>query len=219
MNSVLEKQSKKLDLDSLLTETHSHLSEGLKSGTGMSIRERAAVLASLGVPQDSQKWQEVVAQNEHKYLVFQIAEQMFGFPLKNVHMIQAMPKYTPIPNADESLIGMASLLGEIIAILDFATLMGMPTNDLHHSKRMIQMRRTELDSECTFAVDSIVGMRVINPEEINRYESVEEDEESSENFFRGTASLPSGEVILIDVDALLDSTRLLSNTSVFGSNK
>jgi purine-binding chemotaxis protein CheW len=59
-----------------------------------------------------------------KALVLPLGEEHYGFPLTSVQQVISDPRVTRLPVADEALLGLVNVRGEIVPLFDLAVLAG-----------------------------------------------------------------------------------------------
>ncbi len=67
--------------------------------------------------------------NPGKYVVFGLGEEQFGLPIENVQQILKSSKVTKIPRAPKDIVGLFSLRGTTIPIVDTSNVLSVPSNE------------------------------------------------------------------------------------------
>ncbi|WP_379135330.1 chemotaxis protein CheW [Paenibacillus sp. sgz500958] len=70
-------------------------------------------------------------------VVFKVAEEEFAFRISHVKEIIRVPSMTNIPHAANHIIGMCSLRGELLPVMDSRQLFGLPAQELNENSRII----------------------------------------------------------------------------------
>lgn len=101
------------------------------------------------------------------YVVFKLAGERYGISLDAVREIGRVPPVTPIPGADHFVVGVCSLRGNIVAIIDLHTLFELDGEDeILAGNRMLIL--SHADMLAGLLVDAIEGVlhidnRVLDP--------------------------------------------------------
>lgn len=76
-------------------------------------------------------------ENTRKYLTFDIGNERYGLLLTEVRETIRMPRITEIPRAPKYLLGLVSLRGNMVPIIDLRHRLSLDTSALSHSSRII----------------------------------------------------------------------------------
>lgn len=136
---------------------------------------------------------------EMQLVAFKVGREEFGVDVKKVEGVISLVDVTRMPRAPEFVEGIINLRGQIVAVVDLASRLGIQACDRASTTRIVVVE----------ARDVKVGLIVDTPEVINiRMEDVEAsptlttgDIESS--FIRGVVKLEDRLLILLDVDRVL----------------
>jgi purine-binding chemotaxis protein CheW len=145
-------------------------------------RQRAVRLAKVGEP--GQVSAVVPA------LVFRLARERYAIELEEVSEALPFARCTRAPGSPPHFRGVVNLRGELRAVLDLATLLGLSENGDRDSGFVLMLRRP--GREIGLKVDAIEELREIRPEELSV--------PAEGNYVKGIAS---GTVMLLNVDAVL----------------
>lgn len=77
-----------------------------------------------------------------RYVVFQVADQLYAIPAASVEEIVPIAELTQSPGAPPILSGFLDISGEIIAVVSFRRLWGMPDRQPELYTPLILLRRT-----------------------------------------------------------------------------
>jgi purine-binding chemotaxis protein CheW len=89
-------------------------------------------------------------------IVFLLDGTGYAIPIRNVLELDAMPRITAVPNVPGFVRGITNLRGEIIAVLDLRTLLGMDRNDAPARGRILIVRTAD-QLIAALAVDDVRG--------------------------------------------------------------
>lgn len=133
-------------------------------------------------------------------LLFTIAGEQYALPIESIVEIARSRATTRVPNADESVIGILSLRGTVVTILDIRRKLGHPAQQTTTDDTRVIV--VEFRGEtCGFVVDRVSRVVRVNPEEIENHPVVSSSEQSE--FIRGVFQYGQKLSILLDLDRLL----------------
>ena len=89
-------------------------------------------------------------------IVFLLDGTGYAIPIRNVLELDAMPRITVVPNVPGFVRGITNLRGEIVAVLDLRTLLGMQRTDASQRGRILIVRTADQLS-AALAVDDVRG--------------------------------------------------------------
>lgn len=143
--------------------------------------------------------QRFAVSREKQLVAFKVGREEFGVDVKKVEGVISLVDVTRMPRAPEFVEGIINLRGQIIAVVDLASRLGIQAGERTSSTKIVVVE----------ARDVKVGLVVDTPEVINiSMEDVEAsptlaagDIESS--FIRGVVKLDERLLILLDVDRVL----------------
>lgn len=72
-----------------------------------------------------------------KLVVFRVNEEEFALRIVNIKEIIRIPSITKVPNVPEYVVGLCSLRGSLLPIVNCRSLFGMPAQDFNESSRII----------------------------------------------------------------------------------
>ncbi|MCD6583180.1 MAG: chemotaxis protein CheW [Candidatus Omnitrophica bacterium] len=139
-------------------------------------------------------------QEEVQLVVFRLGEEEFGVNIHQVREIVRLVPITPIPRAPEFIEGVVNLRGQILAVMDLAKRLDVPSKPRSEKTRIVVV---ELE-------DNVVGMIVDEVSEVLRIPTskVEKtpqiiESEISQRYITGVGKLEDRLLILIDLAAIL----------------
>lgn len=142
---------------------------------------------------------------EMQLVAFKVGSEEFGVDVKKVEGVISLVDITRMPKAPHFVEGIINLRGQIIAVVDLASRLGIVSSERGPATRIVVVEALEVK----------VGLTVDSPEVINvNREDIEAspalaggDVESS--FIKGVVKMGERLLILLDVDRVLsDEERL-----------
>lgn len=79
----------------------------------------------------------VVPESVHEYLAFSIDDEIFAVPLSAVREILKVPPVCPVPRASRDVLGIISVRGRIISVLDLRRLLNSRPRDPDKHTRVL----------------------------------------------------------------------------------
>jgi len=70
-------------------------------------------------------------------VVFRVEDEEFALKISNVKEILRVPSITKLPNTPEHILGLCSLRGQLLPVMDCRKLFGIPDRDFNESSRII----------------------------------------------------------------------------------
>ncbi|HET8540506.1 MAG TPA: chemotaxis protein CheW [Anaeromyxobacter sp.] len=126
-----------------------------------------------------------------RHVVFRVASERYALPLSAVReVVVPQPPFARVPRASEAVRGVMNLRGRVVAVVDLATLVGLPPQPLEpgtghvlildHGKRALG-----------FLIGAVLGVDAIPP-----------PADAPGGLVRGVAAASGGAVTLLGADAL-----------------
>jgi purine-binding chemotaxis protein CheW len=105
-----------------------------------------------------------------RYVLFDLGATRYAVAIEGVAETGEVPKWTAVPNVPPWVRGVANLRGEILALIDLRTLLGLPRQEREVSARLVVVRHPEGGGATVgWIVDAIRGMAVITKSEIEEH--------------------------------------------------
>ncbi|MCD6228206.1 MAG: chemotaxis protein CheW [Candidatus Omnitrophica bacterium] len=144
-------------------------------------------------------------EEEIQLVVFKLGEEELGVNIHQVREIVRLVPITPIPRAPEFIEGVVNLRGQVLAVMDLAKRLDIPSKPRSEKTRIVVV---ELE-------DNAVGMIVDEVSEVLRIPTskVEKtpqliESEISQRYITGVGKLKDRLLILIDLVAILSAEEL-----------
>ena len=113
-----------------------------------------------GGPEEHREGPEAEARTE--VLAVEAAGETYGLGIEAVAEILLMRPLTPVPRTPPFVLGVASLRGTVIPVLDLALRLGLPPGPEARSSRIVAVRDGE--ERVGFRVDRVRGVVRVSPE-------------------------------------------------------
>jgi purine-binding chemotaxis protein CheW len=118
-----------------------------------------------------------------------VADEHYALPVADVLEVAELGDITPVPGAGAAMLGVRNLRGQVLPVVDLATLFGLPPAD---PERIVIAERGGL--RAGLAVDTVAGVEQLP----------EASEEVDSRHLTGAALADGALVGVIDVESVLD---------------
>ncbi|MDD9912734.1 MAG: chemotaxis protein CheW [Alphaproteobacteria bacterium] len=143
--------------------------------------------------------------NGNQFLTFTLQEETYGVDILKVQEIRGWSEPTPIPNAPEFIRGVMNLRGEIVPILDMRRRFQM--DETSFTKYTVIVVVNVRERTIGMTVDAVSDVMDITVEDMKDAPDFGTSIDAS--FIRGLAASEEKMVILLDIDAMLQSCELV----------
>ncbi len=134
-----------------------------------------------------------------QWVTFCIGEETYGIAVMQVREVIRVSDITPVPGADEHILGIINLRGNVVTVLDMHRQLALPPSDLTDQSRIII---SESDEQVIgLLVDSVAEVVYLKASEVEVRPNVGNEEGAK--FIRGVHSEGEQLLILVDVDQML----------------
>lgn len=140
-------------------------------------------------------------QTGEKYVVFELDGKSYAVHSHQVAEVFAAPAVAPLPNAPAWLSGIASLRGEVTAVVDLRRLWRRQTDAPSRMKSVV-LRSAKSDARAAFLIDRLGEIVTLAPQDIS-FSAADFEASFPAVFGRATAS--GRELFLLDAETLLAS--------------
>ncbi len=138
-------------------------------------------------------------------LSFALAGEGYAVDLGAIQEIVVPPPVTPVPRAARSVLGVCSVRGQLVTVVDLRHCLGLPT-EAPTRRRRILLGRTEDDEVMGLLVDEVRQVVRLLPSELELTATGPGSELS--DYVRGIGRPESGEVlVLLEMKAILQRGR------------
>ena len=144
-----------------------------------------------------------------EYLAFRMAEELYAVPISYVKEILKPPPLTPVPRANGDVLGVVSVRGRIVTVIDLRRRMGLPQGPATRRSRVL-LAEVEVELGGTgervgLYVDEVLSVYRLAEGEIESASSALGSELSG---FVAGIGRPGGEmVVLLDLHPILGAPR------------
>lgn len=132
-----------------------------------------------------------------RLVVFDIEGQRYALLLNNVERVLPMVAVSPLPQAPAVVLGVMTLHGQVIPVLDLRRRFGLPLRDYGLTARLLVVRTGR--RILALAVDEVVGVREVAREIITRPDALLH----GIGHVAGIVTLADGLLFIHDVEACL----------------
>lgn len=131
--------------------------------------------------------------NPGKYVVFGLGEERYGLPIENVEQILKSSRVTRLPNSPREMLGLFSLRGSTVPVLDAGQILGTTAEDRDY------FLVVSIDNiRASFLVDQVHKIADLTADQIEPMEN-----ENSEGLCSHCAKTEDGLIVLLTPDACL----------------
>ncbi|HHJ52984.1 MAG TPA: purine-binding chemotaxis protein CheW [Caldithrix abyssi] len=142
---------------------------------------------------------------ELRYSIFEISRQNFGVEVQQVVEVLPLPKYTPLPNVHDSILGVFSLRGQIHSIIDLRELFNLEKKPPQSSDYVVLLTHQDV-------VFGVLVNRIIEITNLDATKIALPTQEMAVQYIEYTSGYyesPSlGRVYLLDLEAVLNSPEI-----------
>jgi purine-binding chemotaxis protein CheW len=132
---------------------------------------------------------------ETEMLAFLLSGEEYVIAVGQVNEVLKMWSLTPVPNAPEHILGVSSLRGTMLTIIDLGKRLGLGPAAMSEKSRVVVV--TVDDEKVGFIVDRVTGVVKLSPDLVR---AVPETVEHGVEFLRGIARKDDRLFILLDLD-------------------
>jgi purine-binding chemotaxis protein CheW len=148
------------------------------------------------------------AENDGKYLTFQLAEEGYGIGILKVREIIGMLPVTPVPQTPMFLKGVINLRGQVIPVVDLRLKFGLQEEEYTERTSIIVVEVKGLSANIPIGivVDTVSEVISIQAREIEPAPAFGSTIDT--NFILGMAKSGDGVKILLNIDFVLSAEEL-----------
>lgn len=161
------------------------------------LRERAVSLACIAVRPESL----APAAHDIEVLEFTSAGERYAFEAACVAQVYSMCAITPIPGTPDFVVGIISVEGDILTVIDLRSLLDLPISRLTEPSSIIVLKGQTM--EFGILAEEILGIQRYAPESVERELPTLKD--TVNTYLKGVTSTRTA---ILDADQLLTDPRL-----------
>jgi purine-binding chemotaxis protein CheW len=137
---------------------------------------------------------------EHGFLCFTLGEEEFGVDLNLIVQIVKPPPLTRVPRVGPHILGVISIRGAVVTLVDLRLLMGLPPSDWPRTGRVLLVET--LDEQIGLLVDGVTQVRRLQEGLLERRPQLD-DSQAAERVLYIARPDPATQVTVIDLGAIL----------------
>ncbi len=142
-----------------------------------------------------------------RYLSFFLAGTNYAIAAHNVIEMNKVPRITFVPNVTEWISGVTNLRGDILAVIDMRSFLGLATLERHNSSKLLVLRNNNTSLTTGIIVDEVKGLREVPVSKITTLPDFYL-EEKLKSFFKGVYKSEQEMLVLLDIELFLTSPEL-----------
>lgn len=156
----------------------------------------------------------VKGNQENKYLVFSLSDQLFAFPASAIVQIIELKKISQVPEVPEYVTGITEYSGEIVPVIDLKKVFGYEERE-RKSRRVAIVTQLER-KKCAFMVDSADFLENVDKKSIESADMLKNFAEKE--FINSVLKIREKIVLALDLGKLLDFDFLSRMMEVIENN-
>jgi purine-binding chemotaxis protein CheW len=138
-----------------------------------------------------------------QFVVFPLADELYGIDIQQVMRIEKMLPLTRVPNAPPFVIGVCNLRGRVVPVIDLKRRLALPSRPNENAKIIISSIGSKVVG---MTIDSTVDVSTIQTEEIEPSPALVTGIDTQ--FIQGVAKLSNRLLIILDVERILSVDQL-----------
>ena len=152
-----------------------------------------------------------------QYLTFVLAGEEYGINILKVQEIRSYETTTRIPGTPEYLLGVINLRGSVVPIVDLRKKFELQDTqeEINSVTILVKISTQNKESTLGIVVDSVSDVYAISGDDITSAPDIASN--SVKAYVTGLATIESKMIILLDIDALINTGILDANTLIGAS--
>ncbi|MEN8172840.1 MAG: chemotaxis protein CheW [Chloroflexota bacterium] len=143
---------------------------------------------------------------EEQHIIFALADTEYAVSISNLIQTDLPPQITTLPNVPDWILGITSLRGDIISMVDLGAFLGIEAPTNIKARRMLVAQTRQEDMMVGLIVDQVRGMRYLQIDQIR--EPKVPIEGRITQFIRGVYEHGERLLVVLDFDKLLLSPEM-----------
>ncbi len=139
----------------------------------------------------------------HQWATFKVNNELYGIDVIKVKEVLRFSEMTPVPGAENYVLGIINLRGNVVTVIDTRRLFGLPPVPTDDDTRIIVIEYNEQEV-IGIVVDSVDEVINLPQNDVDRAPSVSSDE-STRRFVQGVCYHNNVLIILLDIMKMLTS--------------
>jgi purine-binding chemotaxis protein CheW len=107
---------------------------------------------------------DVAAEETLDVVEFDLANERYGFPLRNVREVSLLRELTPVPCTPDFVLGIINLRGEIRTVIDLKKFFDLPHSGITELNKIILLQQDHV--QLGILADAITGVRRLRLDEL-----------------------------------------------------
>lgn len=149
-----------------------------------------------------------MTQDVERLSIFELAGKLFGLDILKSREVVPLPRFTPLPNSDDTFYGVFNLRGEIFPLIDVSPVLGLPPKQIQ-SDDMVILVDSSIGFELGILVDKIHSVLTYLPSEVKMPRGMVG--KSLEFYLGGILHYKHNLIHILDVDSLLKAKKILAH--------
>jgi len=141
--------------------------------------------------------------SQERYLVFTLAGARYAVPMSQVLEVAKLGNFTPVPNLPDWILGITSLRGDIVSIVDLRALLNLEPEDHADNHNLLVTQTFEGDITACLVVEQVAGIAHVSASQIQTIDTVSDDRLSL--YVRGVQVHDGGLLSVLNLEGLLQS--------------
>ncbi|MGB0467866.1 MAG: chemotaxis protein CheW [Pontibacterium sp.] len=139
----------------------------------------------------------------HQWATFKVDNELYGVDVIKVKEVLRFSQMTPVPGAENYVLGIINLRGNVVTVIDTRQLFGLPAVPIDSDTRIIVVDYNEQEV-VGLVVDSVDEVINLPQNDMERAPSVA-SEESARRFVQGVCYYNNLLIILLDLVKMMNS--------------
>jgi len=139
----------------------------------------------------------------YRLITFSLAGKRYGLEIQFIKSIHWVGKITPVPGLPDYILGVTSLKGEIVSVVDLCPLLGLKRRNKPPEPSLMAVSFNEVTT--SFLVDAL-GEVVEVPE--TSIKPIPPKEKAEVEFIKGSALIEGSPLNVIDLESLMLSPKM-----------
>lgn len=136
-----------------------------------------------------------------QWATFQLSNELYGINVMQVKEVLRLTEIAPVPGAQNFILGIINLRGNVITVVDTRTLFGLPNAEPSDNTRIIVIEL--VDQVIGMMVDSVAEVIYLKKSEIERTPNIGTDD--SIKFIQGVSYHNDELITLLDLNRMIEN--------------
>lgn len=180
------------------------LAEGIKNGES---REMTLIPVKRVAAEASGSSKTALAPaslfSQERYIIFTLAGARYAVPMSQVLEVVKLGNFTPVPNLPDWILGITSLRGDIVSIVDLRALLNLEPEDYADNHNLLVTQTFEGDITACLVVEQVAGFAQVSASQIQTIDIVSDDRLAP--YVRGVHVHDGGLLSVLNLEGLLQS--------------